>query len=160
MDRVYRIMIIAVIALPMFMAIGCTRNNGDIGDLFGRWRIESLTADGLEMPLYGDSSDGDNDVLLYTLSFQGSLVWIQTLYPHHDQLTVKGAWSRSGDRLMLDFSHNGSDGDVYYRPPKELCLVENGVTPLTVVFESSSDMVLAYIADNGVEYEYRIVKAY
>lgn len=142
-----------VIAMLMLVSGGCTRNDGDIGDLFGRWKVETLTADGVAQTLYGGEAE------MYALWFQSELVWIHELLPHHDFINYKGMWKRDGDRLQLDFSFSG-DFEDQYRPPVALHFVEDGVTPLTVASESSSDMTLWYVADDGVRYEYHLKKVY
>lgn len=142
-----------LLALLMLVSAGCTRNNGDIGDLYGRWKVETLTADGVGLPLY------DGEVEMYALWFQSELVWIHELFPHQDYLNHKGMWKREGDKLLLDFSFTG-DYDEQYRPPVALHFVENGVTPLTVASESSSKMTLWYVGDDGVRYEYHLRKVY
>ena len=43
MKTISRIILLIVIALS-FNA--CTHNNGDIGDLFGTWKLETITIDG------------------------------------------------------------------------------------------------------------------
>lgn len=133
----------------------CTRNDGDIGDLFGRWKVVSISADGEQLALY------DDDVLMYSWSFQGSLLWVQTLYPHQDYTTVKGMWSRTDRTLSLDFSYTGDDGDDYYRPPQPLHLVSDGVTVMSIADMSSSEMSLWYVSEeDGVKYEYYLKKVY
>ena len=41
-----RIIVLTVCLLPGFLQQGCTRNNGDIGNWFGRWQITEILADG------------------------------------------------------------------------------------------------------------------
>lgn len=154
----YKILL-ASLLVTMMTLMSCTRNNGDIGDLFGRWKLETLTADGVGLPLYGDDAD-DTDAELYAWWFQGSLVWIHTVYPHQDFVTVKGMWSRTETQLLLDFSYADDEGNKYYTPPSALHLVAHGVTPLTIESESSSRMHLWYVADDGVRYDYYLSKVY
>lgn len=158
MRYTYKILFASILIALVAVVSGCTRNNGDIGDLFGRWKVDTLTADGVEQPLYGEES-GD-DALLYALWFQGELVWVHTVYERHDFLTVKGMWTRTDSSLLLDFSHTGHDGDIYYRPPLALHFVERGVTPLTIESETSSRMHLWYVAHDGVRYDYFLTKVY
>lgn len=152
---VKRILHILLLTTFIVLSAGCTHNDGDIGDLFGRWKVESLRADGSDLPLY------DEDVLVYCWSFQGDLVWIQTLHPHHDFMNVKGMWSRHDDILSLDFSFTGDDGDPFYRPPSSLHLVSDGVTDLNIESLTSSEMHVLYVSDlDGVRYDYYLKKYY
>ncbi len=138
----------------IFLVTGCTRNNGDIGVLFGRWRVESLLADGQPVQLYSD------DVLLYTWSFQSSLMFITVVEPYNDYYNIKGTWSRDGDELKLNFSYTGNDGPVYYDPPENLHLVKGGVTDLNIIRLTSGEMELERVSPDGVRYLYYLKKAY
>lgn len=150
-----RIIYILFLFIAMLLSTGCARNDGDIGDLFGRWKVEALQADGQDQVLY------DDDVLMYCWSFQGSLVWIQTLHPHHDFVNVKGMWNRDAHLLSLDFSFTGDDGDVFYRPPEPLHLVNDGITALNIESLTSSRMHVWYESStDGVRYDYHLKKYY
>ncbi len=145
-----RIMLLAI--LVAMMAGGCTQNNGNIGDLFGEWRLEELKADGKPQKLY------DDEVLLYTWEFQNSLVFIQTIMPHQDYRTSRGTWTREGDILAIDFSHRDNDGP--YLAPEALHLENGGVTPLHVITLDGKNLRAEYTATDGVKYEYVLRKAY
>lgn len=159
MRRIYHILYMTVLAMAVLTAGGCTRMDGDIGDLFGRWNLTALTADGEEQTLY-DGGTGDDDVQLYTFSFQSDLAWILTLYPHQMSHTAKGLWSRTDTQLMLDYSYSDDEGTDYYTPPSALHLVQGGVTTLNIESLTSSHMTLWYVADDDVRYEYHFTKAY
>lgn len=145
-----------ILIIILISATACTRNDGDIGDLFGRWRLMSLTGDGVSLPV-NDESAG---VYAYFMYFQGDLTLIQMIMPHESTVSVRGMWNREGDVINLDFSFTGEDGDLYFRPPAALHFVECGVTSLNIDSLSSSDMKLWYIADDGVRYDYRFKKIY
>lgn len=132
----------------------CTRNNGDIGDLFGTWRLIELKADGEAQPLYND------ETLLYTWAFQSEVIYIQTIRPHDEYNRAKGTWSRTGSVLALNFTHSDSDGPVYYTPPAALHLQPHAVTPLNIITLNHKEMRLYYTDTEGVKYEYYLKKAY
>lgn len=159
MRKIYNIIGMLLLSAVVFAAGGCTRMDGDIGDLFGRWNLVTLTADGVEQPLYG-LGGGDKEVLLYTWAFQGDLVWILTLRPHQSSHDAKGMWSRTDSQLMLDFSFSDDENPLDYIPPSALHLVDDGVTALNIESLSSSSMALWYVSDEGVKYEYHLKKAY
>ena len=152
-----KIALLSLTAIILLLNVGCTHMDGDIGDLFGRWNLVSLSADGVAQPLYNDGTAAD-DVLLYTWAFQGELVWILTLHPHHSYHTAKGAWTRTDTQLTLDFDHTDNDGAGDYTPPEALHLA--GVTSLNIQSLTSSEMTLWYMSDDGVRYEYHLTKAY
>lgn len=135
---------------------GCTHNDGDIGPLFGRWKLAKMTADGVPLTIT-DAADGP---LSYYWAFQGKIMWIMATYPHNDYINHKALWSRNGDKLVIDFtnSNNGYIGE--FDPPAELHLVENGITPLTITTLTSDRLQAWYVADNDVRYEYYLEKYY
>lgn len=69
----------AIVIALIFAA--CNRNNGDIGDLFGEWRLESMTADGEPVQLYTQKDDASIPIL-FTWAFQGNVVRINSIYPN------------------------------------------------------------------------------
>lgn len=148
----------AKIFLGLFTALiflsSCTRNNGDIGELFGRWRVETVKVDGVEEKLY------DDDTLLYTWSFQGSLMFISVINPDNSYYNIMGTWSMADGVLHLDFSYKGNDGDKYYDPPENLHMVKDGVSDMKVIRLTSRKMTLERVSEEGVRYVYHLKKAY
>ncbi len=145
----------SILLLVLLLATGgCTRNNGDIGPLFGNWRLDSMKADGEEVELYDDTT------LLYVWAFQSSLVKIQTVQPHNDYRWAMGTWTLEGNTLSLDFNHTDIDGDYNYSPPAPLHLEGHGITPLHVTTLTGSCLKAEYTAPTGVKYEYTLHKAY
>lgn len=138
----------------LLISTSCTHNDGDIGDLFGRWRVESLQRDGIDVPLY------DDETLLYTWSFQSSLIFITVIEPHNDHYDIRGTWKREGNLLRLNFGYKGNDGDKYYDPPENLGLVKDGVSDLEIVSLSSKEMILKRVSETGETYTYYLRKAY
>ncbi len=145
----FRCIILLLMMLPLFFG-GCTHNDGDIGDLFGRWKLVSLSADGEELPIY------NNDVLLYSWDFQGDMIMIRESRLHNEVYATGGMWTRDNDMLMLKFSSSS------YAPiVSALHLIDNDITPLNIETLTSSDMRLWYVSDtDGVKYRYVLRKAY
>lgn len=151
-----RIILHIIIALTALTAMtGCTQNDGHIGDLFGVWRLEKMTADGTEVKLY------DAETLLYTWRFQEKVIYIQTLLPHEDFDRAKGMFIHpdDGKTLTLSFDFSDTDGTIWYTPPTALCLEK--VTVLTVNRLDSKHLDLTYTnSDTGITYTYSLRKAY
>lgn len=143
---------IFIAILLMAITAGCTRNDGDIGDYFGRWRLEKLTADGEELPLYTDESG----IELYTWSFQGRIIQIAEILPVHEYITHTGSWREDGEILELNFSHYDDEPARLpeYRAPEALHLVSDGITRLHIGRLKDRQMILSYIGENGVTYTY------
>ena len=83
MSKLLRIIFPALLLL--FAA--CTHNDGDIGPLFGQWRLTSP-----ECP----------DAALY-ISFQNTTVETKAVYPRHESTEAFGNWTLSDRILTLDF---------------------------------------------------------
>lgn len=145
------------ILLLSLLAFGCSHNDGDIGPLFGTWRLESVTADGADVDLHEDGS------LLIDWRFQSHLIQIQTVFEHYSYQNVMGTWQMTEhpDRILaLDFSGHNVDGTGFYTPPSQLHLVRGGVTPLTIERLNGKDLRLSYTSADGVTYAYKLRKAY
>lgn len=152
-DKIFsRILLIIAIA---FSSAGCTQNDGNIGDLFGVWRLNQLKADGTPLPLY----EGDDSPLAYDWSFQGDVMKIDVVEPHHDHQRCYAMWKREDGKLLIDFSY-GSDASTEFDPPAALHLVRRGVTPLELTELTSKKLVGWYIGEDGVKYEYTLKKLY
>ncbi len=141
----------------IFVLSGCTRNNGDIGDYFGEWRLDKLTADGVEMPIY----DSGNEVVLYTWAFHGKIIRINTVYVHHHVENSFGSWLEDGDILELEFSYHDDieDNMGMYTPPVALHLNSGGITRLHIDKMKDRYMILSQIS-NGIEYTYHLKRPY
>lgn len=149
-----RLINILLLLIALVATTGCTRNNGDIGPLFGNWCLDSMKADGEEVELYDDTT------LLYVWGFQSSLVRIQTILPLNDYRFTMGTWTHEGNTLTLDFDHTDIDGDYNYTPPAPLHLEGHGITPLHITTLTGSVLKAEYTAPSGVKYEYTLHKAY
>ena len=106
----HRLTDIFIVLLLVLVTCGCTRNDGDIGDYFGEWRLEKLTADGEALPLYTDGSG----VELYTWAFQGKIIQIVEMLPRHEYVEHTGSWREENDVLELNFSY--SDDEPGHEP--------------------------------------------
>lgn len=92
--NIYLTLLIASL-LVMTMA-SCRTNNGDIGHLYGQWRMTALIlADGTERQVYDNYLRFQNDIVQFTVTAD-----------HHDALSAFGRWRREGDIVTLDFTGN------------------------------------------------------
>lgn len=87
-----------ILSLLCLLATACTHNNGDIGPLFGKWKVTAIEADGMEQPQYGGN---------IFLSFQSHTVEVTEILPDHMRNDAFGNWSRTGDELTLIFPDAG-----------------------------------------------------
>lgn len=134
----------SVVAIAMLAATaGCTRNNGDIGDWFGTWRVESITVDG--------EPDGAYAPPYMIWKFQSSI--IQIMVPddaEHSAPSATGSWHEESGKLYLDFTWDlGTPGDISHLPQK---------CELTILKLSGSKIELQYNSPDGKTYIYYLKK--
>lgn len=152
MNREARITALAVVMALLAILAGCTRNNGDIGPLFGIWHLEEMRVDGVTDNSYTGNS---------FWSFQNDIICIST---ENDPLAhaperTWGTWSRVDGLITLDFSHT-ADGvqPPSYIPPAYLMFGNADKVPLAVETEKSGNMVLKYQSPTGSEVIYYFKK--
>lgn len=132
---------------------GCTHNNGNIGDWFGRWQIMEIKVDGVAMSGYEP---------VYFLDFQNNILrGIEVGDDGYDRntRTFYGTWKEVGDNAVsFDFNHRQDDGTWNYTPFPILHFPSDGAFNLSVVDKSSTKRTLIYNAPDGVEYSYVLRK--
>lgn len=148
-----RIIVLAVCLLPGFLQQGCTRNNGDIGNWFGRWQITEILADGTpESGYHGE----------FFLDFQNDIIRGIQLAPNgYDRDTAEcyGTWSQpSDDALVFDFSHHQDKPVRIYTPFPGLHFPDDGPFTLSVSESSGDRCTLRYVAPDGTGYTYKLHK--
>ena len=149
-----------IIAL-LFIALSlnaCTHNNGDIGALFGTWKLESITADNEIDSVYAEA---DNIIW----KFQSSVMsMIRANDSTHNRLETWGSWSYANDdtQLLLDFTHtdsyNPKPGSTKYSPLPELHMPKASTFYVDIIKLNGKEMTLRYNATDGKEYIYKFKK--
>ncbi len=78
----------------------CTHNNGDIGFLFGQWKLHEITT--------GNTAEPCDTVFL---AFQSNIVQLRkVVYESYDYNLLTGLYEQQGDRLQCSFLNiNGTD---------------------------------------------------
>lgn len=123
----------------------CT-NNGDIGDLYGLWAMDCVTADGEDVP----SSDCQD----FFWRFQGDLVAINESISDHEHLQWIGTYARNGSAIDIDFSEG--EVDTAFNP--ERIGLKAGKMHMQVVRLTGGSMILLYHADSGTIWQYALRK--
>lgn len=128
----------------------CTHNNGDIGPLFGTWRLDAISID-----TTGD--DGapacrTEDVGDVFWAFQNHVVEIERVYPYHQTDTRVGTWQRPDDAsIVINFDNSETDpafAERYIMLPG-IYLPEHGAV-MSVKKLDRNKMTLVYIDNAGV----------
>ncbi|MBO5029269.1 MAG: lipocalin-like domain-containing protein [Muribaculaceae bacterium] len=104
-NKTARGFLLPLIALVVLTLGGCTHNNGDIGPLFGNWKLVSVTGDteGHEVP-QGCSVDWN---------FQNSTIHMSMTLSGHRMDNRFGNYRLDDNTLFLDFP----DTDTQYGEP-------------------------------------------
>ena len=126
----HRLTDIFIVLLLVLVTCGCTRNDGDIGDYFGEWRLEKLTADGEALPLYTDGSG----VELYLGRFRARSFRLWRCCPVMNMWNIPVHGVKKNDVLELNFSYSDDElgHEPGYRAPAALHLVSDGITRLHI----------------------------
>lgn len=145
----YTVLCLIVIVMS---TISCTRNNGDIGEYFGTWKLEKITIDG--------EIDADYDGNMFW-KFQSTVFCMQMVDEYHGSDTRWGTWRETANMLTLDFTHHDNNNPVgapIYSPFEQSYLPSESVVNLTIVAMLGSAMLLEYIDDTGRIIKYNLKK--
>lgn len=87
----------AILAVVMVWLCGCTRNDGDIGPLFGTWQLteREVTGEEVSAPL--------PPVKELFWSFQSSVIEMKHVYGTSRYESIYGNWDLQGKTLRLIF---------------------------------------------------------
>lgn len=148
---------IAFFALTLFSS--CTHNNGDIGELFGTWKLQSITINNEIDTTY------QNDIFW---KYQASVTsMIKVNDDTHDFSDVWGTWRyvNDGSAIEFDYTHSDNDniqGSFKYSPLPETHLPSNSIFIMDVQELNDSHMTLRYLSENDSslisEYIYKFKK--
>lgn len=82
----------ALLAATALLATACTHNDGDIGDLYGRWQLTEMQV--------ADSTATPRDLFF---SFQSSVIFVSySHYETHEASDYAGNYVHSGDSLLIE----------------------------------------------------------
>lgn len=140
----------------MFLIVSlssCTHNNGDIGDYFGMWKLETITIDGEK------DSEYEGNVFW---RFQNEVIGMTRVNEEmHASSGSYGTWKElEGDVLQLNFTHSDNynpAGSFYYSPLPETYLPV-GISNLDILSQSGSEMKLRYMDVDGRQIDYKFKK--
>lgn len=85
-----------LIGLVCLLLVGCTQNNGYIGDIFGQWQLKEITDK-------NETIVGDGTLFM---SFQNEVVLFRKMAPDgHGSGDYIGIFIHKNDSLHLELSH-------------------------------------------------------
>lgn len=144
-------------ALILIAALsGCTRNNGDIGILFGTWQLDQIDTDNVP------DTDYERNIFW---KFQNDIIQLTKVYPEAvtpGYSSVTGTWNEDNGYLFMNFTHHDGDpesGNDRYLPYPEMHLPYGVVSALQIEKMTSTEMVLHFTSpDDGQLYTYHLSK--
>lgn len=141
--------------MPMLMLVlnSCTSNNGDIGDLFGMWRVENIEVHGQDVDLT------QGGVLLYTIGFQNSTMVIFENLEHQQTHQTIASWARKDDTLIFNFDNTQANGNNnVFTPPAIFGFKYGEQCHLKILKETNNRLELKYDSPEGDIYIYSLKK--
>lgn len=138
----------------------CTVNNGDIGDLYGTWNIESVTVDG--QPYDSWATD---DFPYTTVEFQNNICMIKRIGKYHDMVVRVSTWSWTGGSsidhnvISLDFNHSDDNNPAstgIYEAPAWLLLGGMTKADFQVTYPDRRTMLWTTVTDDGLTISFRM----
>lgn len=141
----------------MLLAVICMscQHNGNIGFLYGTWRVESYECDGTPVEDPGHTT---------FFGFQGGIVCatiVSDAYGDHSR--NYGTWSDDGDTFTLDFTHSDSStppGGDGYTPPAWLGMTSLYPMEMSVTGRDTDNMTWRWVSDDGKIHIYKLHKTW
>lgn len=150
MKRLTYILIILTAAL----ATAC-QNNGDIGDLYGSWRLDSYTID-------GNLQEGRPTQTVF--SFQSTVVNVSLITDEYGGAWQRfGTWSETDSEFIIDFTHHDNSnapGTGTYQAPEWLNFNSDAPMVLHKYQRSSREMTLSFSDLQGRRHVYILKKTW
>lgn len=150
MKRTLISLIIAAIA--SLLNCRCTTNNGDIGPLYGHWKLQQILIDGTPEAGY------QGDIFW---QFQSHVISMRRSDAYHKASQCFGSWIETGDNtLQLNFGHTDGfspERDYQYTPFAETML-PRGIASLKVITLNDCDFTATYTTADGNVVTYRLTK--
>lgn len=125
----------------MTASLSCTHNNGDIGPIFGQWKLTSIFINDKEDQGYKEN---------IFFAFQNDVTSMRIVRENQDVSETFGHWKLDGDILLLIYD----DPDL--EPLSETYFTE-GVNTCEIITLSGKELILKREA-NGNIYIYRLKK--
>lgn len=125
--------IYGTLVILCILCTSCTQNNGDIGDLYGYWRVTEED----------NPTISDDDILW---AFQNNILEITINTSHHQADKTYGTYTDVNDALRIDFTHWKDMGDrsYLYMMPSQLGLPADEPFVMDVVQRGGNTIVLKY----------------
>ena len=139
---------IVLLALNV-IAVGCTRNDGNIGVWFGMWQVARIDVNSREQKDYGGN---------VVLKFQGSVMESCSMQPYHEQISYYANCRIEPEALIVSV---GSEPVWPAGFAPELLFPVSGELRLDIISQSDDKAILRWTdVSDGDAYEYYLKKLY
>ncbi|MCM1005987.1 MAG: lipocalin-like domain-containing protein [Prevotella sp.] len=117
-----------IIPVLLLLALcGCTRNNSDIGKLFGLWHLTSIQTERTDLPEYPGN--------IYW-GFQNTTIEMKEVADHHDVYTTFGSYCIEDNTMFLSFPDKDFAPNRFTGLPREC--------ELQIIKLTGKEMILSY----------------
>ncbi len=126
--------------LAHMLFVSCTTNDGDIGSLFGSWRVEQIVVDGKPDAAYVGN---------LVWKFQGGVLLMQEVEANHEIVNYWSSWSRKDDLLIVSTWHVDSGDTDPYGFPQALRLPVHAIVEFRVLNDVGRRLTLSYESESS-----------
>lgn len=120
---------------------GCMQHNGDIGDWFGTWKLESITIDGTL------NADYQGNIFFQFQTDKVRIVAIDLELPA-TRTECFGMWTESDRTLTIDLSYTSDSNPGHFNPMPESMLAK-GINTFSIDSKSSKQMQWTMLNGNS-----------
>lgn len=131
---------LTIIFLLLLSLTSCTHNNGDIGPLFGTWKLTSININGVPDKNYKENS---------FMAFQNDAIGVNTPDTNEGYWEI-GKWTMEGKELTITYDNN-----VFNAP--EYLHINKGVNVFSVTELTGKSLIFSRML-GGKIYTYNLVK--
>ncbi len=146
-----RLTLIFILALSICLG-GC-QNNGDIGDWFGSWRVDSYMLNGLEQEGLAKAT---------TFGFQSEVVVVTVVIDDYQtEYQRYGTWQELDDTFTLHFNHQDATTNPatdIYAAPEWLGMYSDKPMIMTLQRHDSRNVTLTWLGPDGATRTYKLHK--
>lgn len=128
-------------SITIITLLSCTHNNGDIGPLFGQWKLTEI--------IINDKPDQNYNENIF-FAFQNDVTNMKIVYEHHETVEAYGHWKQNGNILLLIYD------DSRYLPLSETYF-NAGVNTCEIIRLNGKELILKRESD-GNTYTYKFKK--
>ena len=122
---------IIISLITLLTLTGCMHNNGDIGNFFGVWKVESINID--------NEIDNNYNGDIFFL-FQSDVVRLVQNRGNYDVTEYYGSWIENDSHLILDFHYYVEQIKETYNLP-EITYLQKSENHITILSQTAKRMV-------------------